>query len=60
MFLCGSGWNGCVVGCNMVGGGLVDFGVMAQELILLMDGVFGWNWVVQKNEVLVELFVYWV
>lgn len=30
------------------------------ELILLMDGVFGWNWIVQKNEVLVELFVWWV
>ena len=44
----------------MVGVGLVDFGVMALELILLMDGVFGWNWVVQKNEVLVELFVWWV
>lgn len=55
MFLCGKGWNGCVVGCNVVGVGLVDF-----ELILLMDGVFGWNWVVQKNEVLVELFVWWV
>lgn len=27
MFLCGKGWNGCVVGCNVVGVGLVDFGV---------------------------------
>ena len=56
MFLCGKGWNGCVVGCNVVGVGLVDFGVDSSN----GWGVFGWNWVVQKNEVLVELFVWWV